>query len=168
MTDDHSPLFPNRSGNEFQDLCTMIGLMAVSWAWAETALALTNDIINKRAGPISGHPQDPLSLKRRIRFLRTALRDVAALQPVQEEGRLLAERFVKLGMRRHEFVHSATWQVHQGRFEGISIGVEAGKYAAKNHSFDVSGAISLNIEIGQLSDDATAFSLKVDSILIRK
>ena len=55
-------LFPDRSGNEFQDLCTMVGLITLEWAWAETGLAATIGIINRYAGPIAGHPQAPVSL----------------------------------------------------------------------------------------------------------
>lgn len=121
-----APLFPARSGNEFQDLCTMVGLMTLSWAWAETALAATIGIINKYAGPIRGHPQAPVSLKMRVRCLRAALSDIAVLHVVQEDGRALAMRFVQLGKRRNDFVHGAASQHHEGGFQSIAFAVEGG------------------------------------------
>jgi hypothetical protein len=152
------------SGNKFQDLCTMVGLMTITWAWAENALAMTVGVINENAGPITGHPEAPLSLKKRISCLKVALRDIKALHPLQEDGRALAMRFVKLGVRRHNFVHGAAWQHHEGGFESMGLAIKAGNYAVQNQRFDIGDAVSLNAEIAKLSDDATAFMLRVGKI----
>lgn len=154
-----------RSGEPFQDMCTMVGLMTLTWAWAENCLAMILGIIVENTGPIKGHPEAPLSLKRRIACFKIALRDTAALEPLQQEGRLLAKHFVELGARRNNFVHGAAWQAHEGGFESLAIGVHAGNYATKNHRFDIEDARLLNIEIAKLSDDITAFMLRVCAIL---
>ncbi len=122
----HRSLFPARSRKEFQDLCTLVGLMTLDWAWAETALAAGIAIINKYAGPIAGHPKAPVSLKMRVSYLRVALREIPTLHIVQEDGRALAVRFVELGKRRNDFVHSAAWQRHEGGFQSIAFAIVAG------------------------------------------
>jgi hypothetical protein len=149
------------SGDPFQDMCTMVGLMTVVWAWAENALAIAVGVIIEQTGPIKGHPEAPLSLSRRIDAIKIALRDVIALKPLQQEGRALATRFAELGRRRHDFVHGAAWQFGEGKFESVSLAVTAGKYAIKNHRFDLRDAVHLNAEIAKLADDITTFLTKV-------
>ncbi len=149
------------SGDPFQDLCTMIGLMTLTWAWAENTLAITIGVINEQAGPIEGYPEAPLSLKKRIACLKVALRDIASLKSLQEEGRALAVRYSHLGRRRHDLTHGAAWQLHESDFQSANVRVIAGKYAVKDHRFNQGDAVSLNIEIAKLQDDAAAFMLKV-------
>jgi hypothetical protein len=142
-------------------MCTLIGLMTVSWAWAETTLAMTIGIVEQYTGPITGHPQSPVSLKRKVACFKVILRDVQALHPFQEEGSILAKRFIELAVRRNQLVHGAAWETEHGRFQSMSLPVIAGKYAGKDHSFDIRDAYALNVEIGKLSDDMTAFMLRV-------
>ena len=90
---------PHPSGNPLQDLCTMLGLMTFSWAQAENTLAMMIGIIGEHAGLIKGHPEAPLMLRKRVSCLRAALRDIEALKSLQQEGRLLMERFMALSVR---------------------------------------------------------------------
>ena len=143
----HAATVGRPSGNPFQDMCTMVGLMTLTWAWAENSLGTTVGVINGRAGPIKGHPEAPLSLKRKIACFKAALRDIEALKPLQQEGRALATRFIELGRRRHDFVHGAAWQLNDGGFEFFSLAVSAGDYAIKNHRFDQGDAVLLNTDI---------------------
>src|ERR1700730_1343976 len=89
--------------------------------------------------------------------LKIALRDISVLQCVSNDGRLLAERFIELPLRRNKFVHGAALQHHESSFEATSVDVLHGEYAVQNHRFNISDAVSLEIEIAKLSDDATAF-----------
>jgi hypothetical protein len=152
------------SGDPFQDMCTMVGLMTLTWAWAENSLAVTIGVIDEQAGPIKGHSEAPLSLSRRIECLKIALRDITALKPLQQVGRALATRFAELGRRRHDLVHGAAWQLGEGKFESVSLAVKAGNYAIKNYSFDLGDAVHLNAEIAELQDDVAAFMLRVVAI----
>ncbi|MGA3303936.1 MAG: hypothetical protein ABSC72_11705 [Methylovirgula sp.] len=152
------------SGNAFQDFCTMLGLMTMIWAWAENSLAIAIGVINRHAGPIKGYPEPPLSLSRRLDCLKVALRDIALLKPLQEEGRALVVRFKELGARRHKFVHGAAWQAKHGGFESVGIGVRAGQNTVDNHRFDQADTVRLNAEIAKLQDDAAAFLLRVNAI----
>lgn len=152
------------SGIPFQDLCTMVGLMTLTWAWAENSLAMTIGVINQHAGPIQGFPEPPLSLKRRLECLKIALRDIAILEPFQEEGRALAVRFKELGARRHKFVHGAAWELDQGGFQSVSIAVRAGQNTVEDHRFDQADTVRLNIEIAKLQDETAAFMLRVAAI----
>lgn len=150
-----------RSGNEFQDTCTMLGLMTITWAWAENTLALTIGTIIENVGPIKGHPEAPLSLKRRVACFRAALRNVVALEPLQEQGRTMATRFIELGVRRNNLVHGAAWQLHEGGFQSVGLGVVQGEYTAREHRFNVEDTVILYTKIAKLQDDAAAFLLKI-------
>jgi hypothetical protein len=152
------------SGHDFLDLCTAIGMMTLSWAWAENILAATIGVINRYAGPIKGFPQAPLSLKKKVSCLKIALRDISALQGISNDGRVLAKRFKELSLRRNKFIHGAAWQLHKGEFQSVGFTVQRGDYAAQNHRFNVSDAIRLESEIAKLSDDATAFLFRVGKI----
>ena len=149
------------SGNPFQDICTMVGFITLTWAWIENSLAITIGVINEHAGPIKGHPVAPLSLSKRIACLKVALRDLAVLKPLQQEGLGLAARLTELGRRRHDFIRGAAWPLEKGRFQSVSLAVKAGNYAVENHSFDISVAHDLNIQIAKLQDDMVSFMLKV-------
>src|SRR5580704_4768940 len=148
------------SGDPFQDLCTMVGMMTLTWAWAENSLAITVGVIIEQAGAIKGHVEAPLSLSRRVDALKAALRDIAALKPVQQEGRALAMRFTELGRNRHDFIHGAAWQLQEGKFESVSLAVKGGAYKVEHHSFDISDAARLNTQITKLEDDIASFMLK--------
>lgn len=152
------------SGNEFRDYCTMSGLMLLTWSWAENTLALIIGIINENAGPIKGFPEAPLSLKKRIACFKVALRDIAAVKPLQEKGRVLVARFVELAPRRHDFVHGAAWQSPEGGFQSVSLRVAAGNYAVHDHRFNVEDARLLAVETAKLQDDAADFLLSVAEI----
>ncbi len=152
-------------GNDFSDLCTAVGLMTLSWAWAENILALTIGVINKNAGPIKGHPEASQSLKKKVSCLKIALRDISALQVIRHDGRILTERFIKLSLRRNKFVHGAAWQIHEGSFQSSGLTVHRGDYAIQDHRFNVSDAVSLESEIAKLAEDATAFMTQVCRIL---
>jgi len=141
------------SGDPFQDMCTMLGLMTLVWAWAENTLALMIGVIIENAGPIKGYAEAPLSLKRRVACFRSALRDVSALKTLQQEGRTLANRFVQLSRRRNDFIHGAAWQLQERGFQSLRIAVIDGKYAAKDHRFDIGDAVGLNAEITKLQDE---------------
>ena len=142
----------------------MIGLITLSWAWAENVLAATIGLVERHAGPIKGHPEPPLSVKRRVSALRSALRDVPALHLLQEQGHALAVRFTELGRRRNDLVHSAAIQLHEGGVEFTRIAVRRGSYSIEDHRIDESDAVLLESEIAKLSDDATAFMLSVCAI----
>jgi hypothetical protein len=77
------------SGSPFQNFCSMVGLLTLTWAWAETSLAIAIGVINEQAGPIKGHPEAPLSLSRRIAYFKAALREIVQLKPLREEGNAL-------------------------------------------------------------------------------
>lgn len=142
----------------------MLGLMTLTWAWAENSLAIMIGVINEHAGPLQGHPEPPLSLQKRIACLKVALRDIAVLKPLQEEGRALAVRFKELGTRRHKFIHGAAWELEQGGFQSVSIAVRARQNTIEDRRFNQADAVLLCGEIAKLQDDAAAFLLRVTAI----
>jgi hypothetical protein len=146
-------------------MCTMIGVMAVQWAWAENALAIIIGCIEERCGQIPGYPNAPLNLDRRVECLKRAVRDIPRLKPFQEEGRLLAIRFKRLGKRRHDLIHGAAWQLSNGTFQSLAIKVKAGESSVHNHRFNQNDAILLNIEITKLTDDVMSFLVRIEAFL---
>jgi hypothetical protein len=143
----------------------MFGLMTLTWAWVENTLAMTIGIINQNAGPIPGYPEPPVSLKRRVACFKVALRDIAVMKPLQDEGRALAPRLIQLGKRRNELVHGAAWQVQEGGFQSFGVRVVAGQNTIQDHRFDVADAVRLNAEIAKLQDDMGMYVLKVADLL---
>jgi hypothetical protein len=59
------------------------------------------------------------------------------------------------------------WELEKGCFESVSIAVKAGNYAVQNHSFDISEAHGLNVQIAKLQDDMVSFMLKVVALFQR-
>jgi hypothetical protein len=116
----------------------------------------------EKCGPIRGHSVAPLNLKGRLSCLKNALADVPQLKGLRDRGGLLIVRFRELGIRRNDLVHGAAWHTGKDRFESLGFGEVAGKYVPKYKSFDVADAVSLNVEITKLIDDATAFLLDVE------
>ncbi len=105
------------SGNELQDLCTMLGVMTLTWAWAENALATAIGIIDEFVPQVRKNTEIPVSMKRRLRYLRAAFFDIPALKPVKDQGSLLTDRFADLAVRRNDLIHGSTWQLEKGGFE---------------------------------------------------
>jgi hypothetical protein len=95
-------------------MCTMIGLITLTWAWIENSLAITIGVINEHAGPIKGHAVAPLSLSKRIDCLKVALRDVAALKTLQQEGRVLAAQVASYRTRRKRSQQSRKTRIYEG------------------------------------------------------
>ena len=152
------------SGEEFQDFCTMLGLMTFTWAWAENTLAMTIGIIVEKTGPISGHRIAPLSLKGEVACFRNALRDITALKPATR-GQSYCGTLRKPWHASQSIRSQCRLADEKGGFEGVSIGMTAGRYAVKNYRANIGDAVLLNAEIAKLQDDAAAFMLKVVAIL---
>ena len=73
-------------------------------------LALSLWMIDEAAGEIQGHPEAPISLKKRLSYWRTALRDVAALESVEQDGAALVKLFEDLAPRAMNlFMASFIW-----------------------------------------------------------
>jgi hypothetical protein len=77
--------------NDFQNMCTMLRLMTLIWAWAENALAIAIGIIDEAVEEMRGQRDIPVSLKRRVKYLRTALADVPKLESLKQRGNQLAD-----------------------------------------------------------------------------
>lgn len=160
------PTFPGRSGDDFQDLCTMIGLMTIGWGWCDTVLSEIIRLIIERVGPIDGYSDAPLSMKKKIKCLRRALKTVKILEPLQQTGLALAELFVNLSGRRNEIVHSASIQTNKGLFESIGLKSVDKKYVRHTHRFTLDEAIVLSDEIGKLSDRITKLMVDMYQLII--
>jgi hypothetical protein len=97
--------------SEFEELCSAVGLMTLTWAYAENGLAFMLKDIAEKLGPIKGHDKARVSLKAKLGAFRAALRSMPTLDILQHEGRALAMRFGHLGKRRNDFVQSRRWSL---------------------------------------------------------
>lgn len=155
------------TGDPTADMFTMIGVMVVAWAWAENWLALSIGIIDDALPEIRGHPERPISLKRRLSHLRTALKDVPALEIVKQDGTALIELFVKLSPRRHELVHGSLWLMPHGGFESLHLSVKGREYASQQKRVEIRDVVLFNREVKDLTRQAAAFNARLITIFAR-
>lgn len=153
--------------SEFEDLCTVVGLMTLTWAYAENGLAIMLHTIITSTGPIKGHFEAPLSLKRKLAAFRSALRDIPALKPLQQDGGVLAVRFGHLGKRRNDFTHSAAFNREEGGFKTTIARPQGGNYAIENKRVEVGDAVLLQAEIAEFCEQVVDFMARVDVALAR-
>jgi hypothetical protein len=151
--------------NPFQDMCLMIGMMAITWAWAENALALAIGIIDEKIGAVRGHGELPLSLRKRLSYLKNALADIPALKILEDDGGFLVKRFVELAPRRNELIHGSTWTIPHDLFETLHLPVVAGKYAGKQQSIQIGDVLRFNTEVVSLANAASAFLRRISEAL---
>jgi hypothetical protein len=142
----------------------MLGLMTLVWAWAENALAIAIGIIDESVSGVRNNTELPVSMKRKLRYLRAALIDIPALEPVKRQGRLLADRFADLAVRRNELVHGSTWQLEKGGFDSLRFAIVGRQQSAHQKRYEIADAVFLNIEITKLANEACAFLLRVTAI----
>jgi hypothetical protein len=145
------------SPNRFQNVCTILGLLTLTWAWAENALALAVGLIDENVPSMRGFKEIPISQRGRLQYLRNALKDVAALEPVQEHGRLLIEHFVTLGSRRNELIHSSRGPDEEGAMAALGFAISARQQKGFQKSFDIPATIALIGEVRDLADEAIHF-----------
>jgi hypothetical protein len=148
----------------FEDMCTMVGAMTLVWAWAENFLALSIGIIDGAGQSVHGHPEAPISLKKRLSYLRTALRDVPALEPVKQDGKVLIKLFKELVPRRHQLVHGSLWLMPEDGFESSRLAIKGWNYARDQKRVEIVDVVRFNVEIRNLSVAAAAFNRRVIEI----
>jgi hypothetical protein len=64
----------------------MLGVMTLTWAWGENALANAIGIIDESMPQVRKNTEIPVSLKRKLRYLRAAILDIPALKPIKNQG----------------------------------------------------------------------------------
>ena len=143
----------------------MLGVMVITWAWAENALALCIGIIDEKIGAVRGHKVLPLMLNKRVSYLRTALADIAMLEPLKDSGNLLAERFMDLAPRRNNLVHGSVWTMPHDAFETLHLSARARKYAGEQKGLHIGDVVAFNAEVKDLADFATAFLRRLGELL---
>ena len=153
------------SGDPFQDMCTMIGVMTISWAWCENGLAIAIAVIDaNRLDGVSGRTSLPISLSKKLDYLKTALREIPALEGVEKDGTLLVQMFSDLKHRRHSIIHGSLWSGRAGSFENLNIKSKGRLVAPDQQPIDIADVIRLNIEIKRLSDVGMTFLRKINVI----
>lgn len=145
----------------------MVGVMAITWAWAENWLALSIGVIDGATGSPAGHPEIPISLKKRLSYLRAALRDVPALEPVKQDGAALIKLFVELAPRRHELVHGVLWLMPEGGFESARLAIKGRQHTRHQKRVEIGDVVLFNREIERLAHTAAVFNAAIIEILDR-
>jgi hypothetical protein len=152
------------SGDPFADMCTMVGVMTITWAWAENWLALSLWLIDEAAGDIHGHPEAPISLKKRLSYLRIALRDVSVLESAKQEGAALIKLFKELAPRRHEIVHGTLYLMPQGGFESSRLAIRGREYSRHQKRVEIADVVQFNVEVNALAQASAGFNIRLRRI----
>ena len=152
------------SGDPFQDMCTMVGLMTITWTWAENALAIAIGTIDGKVPAMRGHSELPISLKNRLSYLRNALADVPALGPIKQDGTALVKLFIELKERRHKLVHDSTWQMPDGSFAAFHFIIKGRQHTGEHKPVEMAQVVIFNREIEGLNLAAHTFLQNVDRI----
>lgn len=143
----------------------MIGVMTISWAWCENALAMAIAVIDaNRVDEMPGHSSLPVSLSKRLDYLKRALREIPALETAKEDGALLAQTFSDLKQRRHSVIHGSLWRVQGGGFSNMNIQSKRRLIAPVQQQIDIKDIVLLNIDIERLSDAGMSFLKKISAI----
>lgn len=152
------------TGDPFADMCTMIGVMMVTWAWAENWLALSIGIIDDAIPEVKGHPERPISLKKRLSYMRVVLREVPALEVVKDNGHALIKRFVELAPRRHQLVHGSLWLMPEGGFKSNRLIVKGREYTSDQKRVEIGDVVRFNQEVKDLAHAARDFNWRLVEI----
>ena len=143
----------------------MLGMMTLTWAWAENALVLSIGIIDE-SGAKPRPPQGlPISFSGKLKYLRAALRGVSALKHLQDRGTSLMDELAALADRRNALIHASIGVSESGGLESTLFPKSGGTPARKKVS--VAEAVALNIDIDKVSDDVTQFLLSVSKAFHR-
>lgn len=142
-------------GSEFYDIMTtLVGMMTLTWAWAETGLAYMVEIIDSELwSPTKDHKELPVSLSRRLHFLRLAFADVEALSPLRERALALFQDFSTLKKEREALTHGATVQLHTDRFEISTISTKGRTNTHTKKIVTLKDAFALNTKITALAEN---------------
>lgn len=142
----------------------MVGVMTLTWAWAENALTLSIAIIDSSTQSAKRHPELPRSLKNKLSYLKAALRDHAQLEALKESGAALIEHFTKLKMTRGELVHGSAWQMDDGRFQTLAFILKGRDQTINQKVVEIGDIVRFNVEVTALSDRANAFLIAVSDV----
>ena len=86
-------------------LATAIGGVVLSWGMAESGLNATLVMCFSKLGGRHHSDEIPVSLKRKLKFLRLCLRTIAALEPYRTDGLALFAITGQLAKSRNDLIH---------------------------------------------------------------
>jgi hypothetical protein len=152
------------TGDPHSDMFTMIGVMIVTWAWAENWLALSIGIIDDAIPEVRGHPERPISLKKRMSYMRAVLRDIPALEVVKDDGHALIKRFMELSGRRHQFVHGSLWLMPEGGFKSDRLVIKGREYTREEKRVEIGEVVHFVREVKDLAHLARDFNMRLIEI----
>lgn len=100
------PESPTFTAPEDEAFFAAIGRLAVAWAHIEISLdamiAIVHDTMN---GGELIEPEKPISLQRKLRYLRRAFNRMQELQPFNERFRAIADEVKAASEDRHDIIH---------------------------------------------------------------
>jgi hypothetical protein len=95
------PLPPPPPPEALAQLYTSVGELVINWGFVEGSLINIIAIIYQIAGGKHVEAQIPVSLKRRIRFLKLCCRDIPALAPFADELRAILAKTKEVAVTRN-------------------------------------------------------------------
>ena len=151
--------------NDFNEICQLVGLLNITWGWAENYLALSIAIIDTSVPQLRSHKQLPISLTARLTYLKHALSDVPTLKPIQERGRALAQTFADLKDQRNTLIHGAAWQTGKDHFRTARFITKGRNAHIQHQDFNKASGVELGNKIVALVDMAAAFLKDVVAVI---
>jgi hypothetical protein len=154
------------SGDDFQDFCTMLGMMTLTWAWIENALALSIGIIDESGLKPRPDRGLPISLSGKLKYLRAALGSVSPVKPLKDRGVALMDKLSTLANRRNAFVHASIGPIERGNGLESTLFPNDGSHPTRA-PVSMADAIALNIAIDDLVEETIWFLMEIATALPR-
>lgn len=134
-------------------LCTATGLLAINWAMIERQMDNCIHLIFACLGGIPREKEKPISLKRKIRALRTAFKKIPPLQQYKERAIDLLNRASEASEKRHAFIHGCISHLDGLKLTIYKLDPSALEYKVDAITFDLLNFPSLAEEFGNLAGE---------------
>jgi len=149
-----------------------VGHMVIMWALAEHALDQCIAVVFHACGGKHIDDRIPVSLKRKVKFLRRAFNQLPLLVPRREGALKLLARVTEIAPRRNELVHGALTNViaNDSKFRFAALDYTPHLHRVRAVELDLNNVPSLNHQVIELAADVAAFvrALADDHVVQRK
>lgn len=169
---DEKPYKPYTQADDFLGLCMAIGYVSLNWASIEQDLDMWIALIYHDLGGRQEQPQIPVSLTRKLSFLRRAFKTITALKTLEIEAASLLSRVRDLAGKRHDLIHGAlaNLQPIEGRWHMIRFEYETPKghtnwHVAKEFTFSQKDFQDLEAKLVPLAGETPRFGHRLLALI---
>jgi hypothetical protein len=148
------------SENELKAIFEAVGFVTINWALMERQLDNCIHLVKTDLGGVRGHPKKPVAFKKKVAYLRKAIKTIKPLQKHKEEALILLSRAVKMSNIRHQLTHGTIEELNSTVLTINKIKY-VDSYYAEQHKFDFKKFPALSEELGDLVTQWLHFSKKL-------